>query len=181
MRRRRNPGARHHLSGFHGHVPYTTAVEPKRIPEFERGGRNRSFLCRVLGFDLFKVNGPLLRSYHADFLGGHHKVYGFIPRKEIWLDKTFFTKEWPGFIAAHEVLESVLMNARQWPYERAHNAANDLEQQLRATERDYGHRGLEVYQPIIWQRHLKRTLPGLEIEFIDEMAQQAARQLWNYL
>ena len=73
------------------------------------------------------------------------------------------------------------MRVRGWGYAKAHAAANDLEQELRATAEKFGGNRLHKDLFDIWYYHLARNFDGAEHDHLVEMAQQAARQLWKYL
>jgi hypothetical protein len=83
------------------------------------------------------VNGELVRDkYFVDFnQGGHHFVYHFIPKYEIWIDDTSDPKELK-FILLHELYERNLMikalnkknsDKLHKVYLKAHYAASDIE------------------------------------------------------
>jgi hypothetical protein len=173
MVRRSNP---HHVfGGTRDLMPHPLDEEPKHIVGL-RAGKALQWKCRILGFDVYIVDGSKVAAQWADFIGGHHLAYRFIPKRDIWLDDRF--KEWQGFVASHEILEALLMNVRKWGYEPAHKAANALEQQLRAAS-ELGR--LKENLRDLWYHHLAINFPGLDRDHLDEMARQAARQLWKYL
>jgi hypothetical protein len=121
---------------FRGSISHQQSKEPKRITGL-RSGKDIKLACRVGGITFYIVNGPKIRKQWADFLSGHHLAYDFIPKTEIWIDDTIANREWPGYVAAHELIELLLMNYKGWPYEKAHNAANVMEQEMR--RRGVGH------------------------------------------
>ncbi len=164
----KNP--RHVLRSFKGVVPTT---EPERITGLT--GKKKQFLCGILGFHLYKVDGSYIRSQWADFLGGHPAVYNFIPGKEIWVDATI--KEWLGYIASHEILEVLLMQLHDWKYERAHNAANSLEQELRIAGERGNLKASTIFE--IWLAHLNRHFRNGRDTV--SVAEAVARQLWKYV
>ena len=61
--------------------------------------------------------------------GGHDKIYRFIPKKEIWIEKTLPKKE-QEFILLHELHERFLM-AEGKNYPRAHMGATIVEDHFR--------------------------------------------------
>lgn len=63
------------------------------------------------------VDGKIVRDiFFIDFtLGGHDKVYAFIPKNEIWIDDDVNPEEIP-FILVHEMHERTLM-AKGWGYD----------------------------------------------------------------
>ena len=168
MIRRCNP--RHVLSGFKGLIPTT---EPNRIRGLR--GKKKQWLCTVAGFDLYRVDGAVVRAQWADFIGGsHHLVNRFVPTKELWIDGT--VKEWPGYIASHELLEALLMSLLGWKYERAHEAANELEQEIRARFEDGSS---ETTLAEIWSYHLAERFPNGQDT--GSVAAHVSRQLWKFL
>lgn len=168
MIRRCNP--RHILSGFKGLIPTT---EPNHIRGLR--GKKKQWLCTVAGFDLYKVDGPFVRTQWADFLGGHGFVYRFIPKKELWIDGAI--KEWPGYIASHELLEALLMSLLGWKYDRAHEAANELEQELRGR---FDHTSASQHGLTeVWRYHLAHHFPnGRDTGAV---ADNIGRQLWKFV
>jgi len=83
------------------------------------------------GLSVWIVSGSLVRSLlDIDFTeGGHHLVYNYVPRKEIWLDDDVTEKE-QLFIVLHEMQERKLM-AGGLAYDPAHDRASHLEWQAR--------------------------------------------------
>lgn len=77
------------------------------------------------------VDGTHVRNhYDSDFSqGGNGFRYDFVPRDEIWIDQQISEVEWP-LIAFHECRESELMR-HGWSYDRAHDRAKYLEDQIR--------------------------------------------------
>jgi len=73
------------------------------------------------------VNGEMVRGqYFIDFtMGGHDKVYNFVPENELWVDDDVLPKE-RDYILLHELHERNLM-ARGLDYAKAHESANDVE------------------------------------------------------
>ncbi len=164
----KNP--RYVLRGFRGVVPTT---EPAKITGLT--GKKKVFMCRVLGFDFCKVDGAFIRAQWADFLGGQNINYRFIPKHDIWVDYTI--NEWLGFIASHELFEVLLMQLHKWKYERAHIAANALEQELRGIS-ELSQLNEERLRTV-WLHHLRYYFPhGQELE---GTAASVARQFWKYI
>lgn len=177
IRRMRNPATRIPFGGVLHGIP--RPAEPRHITGL-RSMKHLTWCCRCLGFDIYMVDGAKVAAQWADFVGGgHHLAYKFIPKRDIWIDKR--VKEWPGFLAAHELLEALLMNVRGWSYERAHAAGNQIEQALRVTSETLGGDRLQAALAPTWRYNLALYFPGLEAERLDEMAEQAARQFWKYL
>jgi len=85
------------------------------------------------GMKIYLIDGEYFRdNLDIDFtVGGHHWVYPFIPRDEVWLDEAYTTepKEVEYFIA-HE-LEELKHMKKGMRYEDAHALANKLEKELR--------------------------------------------------
>ncbi len=59
-------------------------------------------------------------------MGGHHYVYKWIPRGEIWLDSALPIDELQ-YTARHEEEEEYLMAVKRVSYEYAHHVANQVE------------------------------------------------------
>jgi hypothetical protein len=107
------------------------SLVPDRIP----GGR----LPVLLGhLDLasepvavWLVNGDDVKlRYRMDFFdGGHDLVYHWLPKRQIWIDATDDSHEWP-FDLYHEAHERRLMQGGA-TYARAHADATEIERKLR--------------------------------------------------
>jgi len=84
-----------------------------------------------LFFRLVIVDGAIVRQYlDPEFTqGGHHLVYPYIPKGEIWIEKAVRPKERP-FILNHELVERRLMS-RGTSYDAAHEYATAAEKDLR--------------------------------------------------
>jgi hypothetical protein len=81
---------------------------------------------------VYAVNGAAVREKHTDFIGGgHHAVYPWIPAHEVWIERMRHGHLEERFLLAHEMAEIVLMQVRKWAYDKAHDAANVVEQRLR--------------------------------------------------
>ncbi len=148
-------------------------TEPSKITGLR--GKKQEFICKVAGYTLYRVDGKHVRAQWADFLGGHHAVYRFIPKGDIWIDGSI--REWGGFIASHELLEALLMDLRGWSYDRAHVAANALEQELRGHAEHKSLSGEIIAR--IWFAHLAELFPKGEAQH--DVADTVARLLWRYL
>jgi hypothetical protein len=75
----------------------------------------------------WRIDGELVRGlFFIDFtIGGHDKVYDFVPKNEIWIDDDVLEKEL-GFVLLHELHERNLM-AKGMEYAGAHTSANEVE------------------------------------------------------
>ena len=82
--------------------------------------------------DVYFVDAPYIRSnIDVKFeLGGHDYVYDFIPKGEIWLEKTSRIEDTMANFF-HEVLERSLMKYKKMDYEKAHNIAEKNEEKFR--------------------------------------------------
>jgi hypothetical protein len=80
------------------------------------------------------VDGRLVRQkLDPNFcFGGHHLVYKYIPRGEVWLDDAVDTAELR-FIAVHELFELELMRAGK-DYTNSHDFANAAEKEARRAD-----------------------------------------------
>ncbi len=77
------------------------------------------------------VDGQVVRDeYFIDYTeGGHDKVYGFIPAREVWLDDDLEPGE-RKFVLLHEVHERYLMSQGE-KYFQAHRSASNIEYHCR--------------------------------------------------
>ncbi|MDO8435516.1 MAG: hypothetical protein Q7S89_02430, partial [bacterium] len=83
------------------------------------------------GITMKYVDGSLVRK-HLDpffFHGGHHYVYDYIPKNEVWLDDQNYSHD-QIFTIAHELKERTLM-AKGMDYPSAHDFALAEERFLR--------------------------------------------------
>ncbi len=166
---RRNP--RFVFRGVHGLIPTT---EPAKIVGLT--GKKREFICKVAGYTIYHMDGKHIRAQWSDFIGGgHHAAYRFIPKGDIWIDST--VREWGGFLASHELLEALLMDLRDWSYQRAHGAANALEQELRGYAEYKALSGPIVAD--VWFAHLTSLFPKGEAQ--RTVADTVGRLLWRFL
>lgn len=77
---------------------------------------------------IYLVNGEYVRDfYKTDYVeGGHGYVYSWIPKDEIWVDKSIGSKEIP-VIILHEYTERTLMKYKKISYVQSHNIALKVE------------------------------------------------------
>lgn len=90
----------------------TSKKDEKPYREHEDGNvRKKLLYITNNGLSVWLVDGKRVRSnYSLDFTqGGHDKVYGFIPRNEVWIDDDLSVKEREPVIL-HEVNERNLMS-----------------------------------------------------------------------
>jgi|SRR5579859_5087665 len=80
---------------------------------------------------VWRVDGKVVRdNWKTDFVeGGHHYVYAWIPKGEIWIADCV-DDEIP-FLLTHEYTEMCLMRDRCVPYLHAHSLANRAEWRAR--------------------------------------------------
>ena len=73
------------------------------------------------------VNGEAVRDlFFLDFTeGGHHNVYYFVPKNEVWIDDDLNTKELK-FVILHELHERNLMS-KGMNYDNAHKKSSEIE------------------------------------------------------
>jgi len=93
----------------------------------------KTFIRTQDGLKIYYIDGGFLRSnIDIDFtVGGHHYVYPFIPRNEVWIDSAYSDrKKETEFFLAHELLEIKRMKEGK-NYVQAHKLANELEETLR--------------------------------------------------
>lgn len=81
--------------------------------------------------NVWVVNGELVRDlYFIDFTeGGHHYVYKWVPKNEVWIDGDLSPKEMP-YVILHELHERHLMS-QGWTYNKAHNSSSIIEYKCR--------------------------------------------------
>jgi hypothetical protein len=80
------------------------------------------------------VDAELVRLLNSpDFVvGGHGYVYpSYIPKSEVWLDRDM-SPQATACSLLHELVERRLQQRLKYGYDRAHDVANGVEQQLRA-------------------------------------------------
>ena len=105
-------------------LPAPAKPVPVKIKSLGKFGKNRIFL----------VNGHKVRQTydHFFFLGGHYRVYKYVPKNEVWIDDTALTKD-RKYTLIHEFYELELMD-RGMNYENAHKHALDAEKGARMCE-----------------------------------------------
>ncbi|MBI5077680.1 hypothetical protein HZB94_04855 [Candidatus Falkowbacteria bacterium] len=83
------------------------------------------------GLKVWIVSGELTRDlFFIDFTeGGHHFVYHFVPRAEVWIDDDVQAAE-RKFVILHELHERYLMS-QGLSYLRAHRSASHIEYECR--------------------------------------------------
>jgi hypothetical protein len=82
--------------------------------------------------EVWIVAGHLVRCYYkTDYTeGGHGYVYPWIPRGQIWIERSIDEAEIP-YILAHEYIESRLMRDDGLEYDKAHELCSEMEFDLR--------------------------------------------------
>jgi hypothetical protein len=112
----------------HKRVPNEVYVEPYvNLPD-------EKFPVQV-----WRIDGCMVRSYYkTDYTeGGHHYVYPWVPRPEIWVEADLEKTELP-YVVAHEYTELRLMRDKGLSYDEAHEIAAKVEYQLREDEHTDG-------------------------------------------
>jgi hypothetical protein len=106
--------------------------------------------------DVRLIDGNLARSYYkTDYTqGGHHYVYPWVPKPQIWVENGVDHRE-IHFIVCHEYLERRLMRDKGLGYDHAHSIASRLEFDLRKGQ------GLTALLASGRRKITKRDLPGL--------------------
>lgn len=101
-------------------------VYVKKIPQF----------C-MNGVKVWLIYGKLVRDnlYKHFTQGGHHYVYKWVPKNEIWIDDNLNPKEY-GYVLFHEAIERNLMKYNKMNYESAHGVAIAYEGILREKKVD---------------------------------------------
>lgn len=87
----------------------------------------------VNGVEVWIINGKLVRDvFFNDFTeGGHHYVYKFVPKNEIWIDDSLNPIEYD-YVIFHEAIERNLMKYDKLKYDNAHDVAIKYEAILRS-------------------------------------------------
>ena len=85
---------------------------------------------------VWRVDGCLVRDwYMTQYVeGGHFVVFPWVPRGEIWVERSLDERELP-FIVTHEYLEMRLMRDAGLEYDKAHPICSQVEYQLRKGEK----------------------------------------------
>jgi hypothetical protein len=92
------------------------------------------FTYKDLTFIIKEVDGEKVRSKDADFVGaGNPLIYKWMPKNEIWVEKSFSIFEKNVFVI-HEIVEFLLLKYKKMDYYHAHDMANQFEQRLRNNE-----------------------------------------------
>lgn len=112
---------------------YSWHLRHSMFPRMPMNPRKRIYKV-IDGVTLWIVDGMDTRcKWLTRFIqGGHHYVYPFIPKNEIWLDDTLDEDEFEP-VGIHEYEEMVKMRDLGWPYDKAHNFAEDKEYQYRSS------------------------------------------------
>jgi len=89
-------------------------------------------LMELKGVEVWVVNSELVRDlYFIDFTeGGHHFVYSFVPKNEVWIDNDLKPSEME-FVLLHELHERNLM-AKGMGYFPAHRSSSIIEYKCRS-------------------------------------------------
>jgi hypothetical protein len=91
------------------------------------------FLGNVTGLPIYLVSGELVRNtIDLDFTaGGNEGVYPtYVPPGEIWIDDALHAFDRVA-TSLHEIVERDLMIHHGWSYDRAHDAALEIERSFR--------------------------------------------------
>ena len=121
------------------------------------------WLTLTSGTKVYLVPGEDVRNnILTEFIGGgHHLVYSWIPENEIWIDTGVPEDDRP-FILVHEIYEIALMQ-RGYSYDVAHDAANEIEAEVRAMRKTAANDPRKPDEPgqITWPRTNGPTLPPI--------------------
>jgi hypothetical protein len=96
-----------------------------------RGLNKKLVLTTKDGIKVYLVDGNYVKkNYNMDFVeGGHWRVYDYIPKGEVWVDR-LVDKDERLYVIAHELLECRDM-ADGTTYNKAHIRANRRERKYR--------------------------------------------------
>jgi hypothetical protein len=113
-------------------VKYRDGRAHRRVPEAVHAGRYATIPDPLGPVDVRLVDGILVRSlYKTDYTeGGHHYVYRWVPKPEIWVERDIDPAELP-FVVAHEYTERRLMRDEGLDYDKAHANCSKVEFALR--------------------------------------------------
>lgn len=111
-----------------------TFNKSRGVPKRPKDGRERlQLIGEHKGLKIYLVDGFAVRADHNEgyTLGGHGRVYDYIPENEIWIEKLekHFGDEL--FNLVHEIHEWNLMGNENLSYEKAHKRANKIESEVR--------------------------------------------------
>lgn len=86
----------------------------------------------VNNIEVWLINGRIVRDvFYTDFTeGGHHYVYNFVPKDEVWIDDSLNPDEY-NYVIFHEIIERNLMKYNKMKYADAHDIAIKYEGVLR--------------------------------------------------
>ncbi len=92
------------------------------------------FLKKIKGLTVYLVKGAAVReALDPNFcFGGHPLIYGYIPKKEVWIDNAAAPKE-RKYIILHELYEFNLIK-RGMSYNNAHDYALAAEKEARRND-----------------------------------------------
>jgi hypothetical protein len=96
------------------------------------GGWKQFFNKLWDGTQIYIVDGNFVRSkLFVDFvLGGHGYIYLFIPKNEIWIERTISQNDMKNNLT-HEIIEYIFMKYLNYSYNRAHDITANVERVLR--------------------------------------------------
>jgi hypothetical protein len=115
---------------------YRAGRPHRRVPSRVYAGRYATLPDPEGPIEVRLVDGMVVRAlYKTDYTeGGHGYVYGWVPRREIWVERDIAEAELP-FMVAHEYTELRLMRDEGMEYDPAHRIASKVEFALREGDR----------------------------------------------
>jgi hypothetical protein len=116
------------FSSFARYLDYIRSHIPQKV---DVSDIRTKFIGRRNGFRIYLVDGQKIRDrVKIDFtMGGHHWVYSFIPKNEVWIDSRLSQKDIDALVV-HEITELNLMK-KGVPYQLSHWEANRKEKEFR--------------------------------------------------
>jgi hypothetical protein len=113
-------------------VEYRDGKPHRRVPGRIYAGRYATLPDERGPIEVRLVEGDLVRAYYkTDYCeGGHGYVYRWVPRGQIWVERSLDRGELP-YVVGHEYTELRLMRDRGMEYDPAHEIAAKVEFALR--------------------------------------------------
>jgi hypothetical protein len=124
-------------------IPYDVAFDVSTMTELvqrkeERNEKQKDkiYLMDIGKLKVYLVNSAWVRkTYYIHFTeGGHHYVYKWVPKMEVWMDDDLTFKDFP-FVLLHELYERRRMKKGE-EYHPAHKKASAMELKMRKAMED---------------------------------------------
>jgi hypothetical protein len=122
-----------HSLSYKKRLDYLNKHPHSRFSKLRFASSWKQFFNRLWdGTQIYIVDGNFIRSkLFVDFvLGGHGYVYHFVPKNEIWIERTISQNDMKNNLI-HEIVEYIFMKYLNYSYNRAHNITANIERILR--------------------------------------------------